>query len=143
MVDTQESLLTYIYGILTADSTLKTAMGGTVRLYPVWAVPDAVFPYLVHRLEMRASEPFPVRFGTYLLDIWSNSSIATEIVAIRKRIIELLDELQFNTTEVKNVKIQLQTDGFIPEIEPDIWHYAIQFSLSLWRQSETLIIINR
>lgn len=143
ILDSQESLLTKLYTTLTADNTLKTAMGGTVRLYPVWAIPDAAFPYLVDRIDMRAGEIFPERFATLYLDIWSNSPNASEIVAIRKRIIELLDELQFNTTEVKNVKISLEADGFVPETEPDIWHYAFLFNLSLWRQSETTTIIGR
>ena len=143
MADTYESLLTQLYTILTADDTLKTAMGGSVSLYPVWAVPDAEFPYLVHRIDMRAGDIFPERIGTYLLDIWSDSPSASEILAIRKCLVELLDELEFNTTEVKNVKVKLETDGFIPEDTPDIWHYAMQFNLSLWRQSETSVIISR
>ncbi len=143
MLDTQESLLTYIYGILTADSTLKTAMGGSVRLYPVWAIPDATFPYLVHRIDNRAGGIFPENNSTYLLDIWSNSPSASEIVAIRKCIIELLDWLNFSTTEVKNCRMDLQTDGFIPEPDEGIWHYAFQFNLKLWRQSETIVIIAR
>ncbi len=141
--DTQESLLTALYTRLTTDATLQTAMGGSVALYPVWAKPDAAFPYLVHRIDMRAGGIWPERIGTYLLDIWSNSPIATEIIAIRKRIIELLDEYQFNTTDVKNCKLSLQADAFIPETEPDIFHYAFQFNLALWRQSETIYIISR
>jgi hypothetical protein len=144
-MDIQERLLTQIYSTLTADATLKTAMGGTVRLYPVWAVPDATFPYLVQRLDM-APPPdgiFPQRRGTLIIDIWSNSSNASELVAIRQRIIGLLDELQFNTTEVKNVKIRLDTDGFIPESEPDIYHYTLQFTMRLWRQSELTTILAR
>ncbi len=141
--DTQESLLTALYTRLTADATLQTAMGGSVSLYPVWAKPDATFPYLVQRIELRAGDTWPERFGVYLLDIWSNSPIATEIIAIRKRIIELLDEYQFNTTDVKNCKLVLETDGFVPENEVDIFHYTTQFSIRLWRQSETVYIINR
>ncbi len=142
-LDTQESLLTALYNRLTADTTLQTAMGSSVSLYPVWAKPDATFPYLVQRIDMRAGGIWPERQGTYLIDIWSNSPIATEIIAIRKRIIELLDEYQFNTDDVKNCKLSLETDGFVPETEPDIWHYAFQFSLRAWRQSETVYIIGR
>ncbi len=142
-VDTQESLLTALYTRLTADTTLQTAMGGSVALYPVWAKPDAAFPYLVQRIDMRAGEIWPERFGVYLLDVWSNAPIATETVAIRKRLIELLDEYDFSTTDVKNVKLSLATDGFVPESEPDIFHYAMQFSIRLWRQSETVYIISR
>jgi len=142
-LDIQESLFTKLYTTLTADATLKTAMGGTVRLYPVWAKTDATFPYLVHRIDMRVGGIFPESIGTYLLDIWSDSPNASEIVAIRKRIFELLDQLQFNTTEVKNVTIRIQTDGFVPETEEGIWHYTFQFSISLWRYSETVYIISR
>lgn len=141
-LDTQESLLDALYTRLTADATLKTAMGGSVALYPVWAKSDATFPYLVHRIEMRTGSPWPERLGTYLLDIWSNSPIATEIVAIRKRIIGLLDEYQFNTTDVKNIKLELQADSFVPETEPDIWHYAFLFNLRLWRQAEAVVILS-
>lgn len=142
-VDTQRSLITQLYTYLTTDTALKTAMGGTVRCYLTWAKTDVVLPYLVHRIDMSAGIPFPERNATYYLDIWSASDDANEVTAIRKAIIELLDEVEFNTTEVKNCKLRLQTDGFIPEPEEGIYHYALQFNLSLWRQSETLIIINR
>lgn len=142
-LDTQESLLTALYTRLTDDSTLKTAMGNEVRLFLTWAKPDATFPYLVHRIDMRAGGIWPLRMGTYLIDAWTNSPSASSMVAIRKRLIELLDEYQFNTTDVKNCKLSLETDGFIPETEPDIFHYTLQFSISLWRQAEAIYIITR
>jgi hypothetical protein len=141
--DTQASLLTYLYNLITTDGTLESTMGGTVRLYPVWAMPDAEFPYLVNRIVMQREEPFPQRSGTYYIDIWSNSSDISEAVSVRRRLIELLDELQFNTEDVKNIRLSLQTDGFVPEPEPDIWHYTLQFNISLWRLSETISIIGR
>lgn len=142
--DSQESLLSYFYTRLTGDATLKTAMGGTVHLYPVFAKTDAAMPYLVHRLDIRPSGGiWPERLAAYTLDIWSSSAIATETIAIRKRIIELLDQLMFNTTDVKNCYMEIQTDGFIPSGEPDIFHYTILFNLSLWRQSEMVYILAR
>ncbi len=141
--DTQESLITSLYARLTADATLKTAMGGTVRCYLVWAKTDAALPYLVHRVDLRRRGIWPEEMGTYTIDLWSYSTSATEIVAIRKRIIELLDQLLFNTTEVKNCYVEKQSDGFIPESTPDIWHISMLFSISLWRQEETVYILNR
>jgi len=143
MVDIQRSLITQLYTYLTGDTAAKAAMGGTVRCYLTWAKTDAVLPYLVHRIDMGMGEPFPRRNATYYLDIWSASDSANEVTTIRKAIVELLDELSFNTTEAKNCKLELQTDGFIPEPEEGIYHYAMQFSLRLWRQSETTIIIGR
>ena len=104
-------------------------------------------PYLVHRLDIRAKSGgiWPERLATYTLDIWSYSPIATEIIAIRKRIIELLDQLLFNTAsnDVTNCYIELQSDGFIPSNEPEIFHYSLLFNLSLWRQAETVYILAR
>jgi len=142
--DSQKSILDYIYTLLTSDATLKAAMGGTVNLYHTWATPDATFPYLVNRLDIRSTEFFPNQISTYYIDIWSdNSDSNAEVLPIRQRIIGLIDELQFDTTECVNGKIWKQTDGFIPETEPDIWHYTMQFNLRFYRKSETSVIISR
>lgn len=150
-VDTQKSLLTKLWTILTEDTDLKEAMGGTIRCYLTWAKPDAPFPYLVNRIDISAAhtayaaraEFFPMREATYYLDIWSNSPDADEILAIRKRIIELLDELDFTTEEVTAARLWLQTDGFIVEPSEGIYHYALQFNLRYYRVSETAAIISR
>jgi len=137
--DLQASLITALYNWLRQDDTLLGLMG-TFALYLVWAKTDAALPYLVHRLDLRTGDIWPERKGTYTLDIWSYSPSATEITAIRKRLIELLDRLQFYTDEVKNVKLNLSSDGFVPSNEPEIWHYSLLFDISLWRQSEAIQI---
>jgi len=142
-VDTQASLLTYLFSLLTADDTLKAAMGGTVRLYHTWAEPDAEFPYLVHRIDVVAAEPFVMRQATYYLDIWSDSPNADAILAIRKRIIELLDELEPSTTDIAGGRLWLQTDAFIPETEQGIWHYATMWNLRYYRKTEVAGILSR
>lgn len=143
-VDVQKSLLAYIWDLLVADDTLITRLGGTVRCYLTWAPPDATFPYLVHRLDMRR-EPgtHVVRRATYFLDIWSDSPNANEILLIRERLIQLLDELVFSTDDVSLVHIELDTDGFIPETEQGIWHYAIMFDWIFRRDSEADAIEGR
>lgn len=143
VLDTQEALLTYIYNLLTTDSGLQTAMGGTVRIYHTWATPDAVFPYLVYRIDISPAEPFMIRMASLFLDIWSDSQDAAEVVAIRKRIIELLDELEPSITEVEAARLWLQTEGFIPESEQYIWHYATQWNLRYYRKQEVSSIISR
>ena len=143
VLDTQVSLLSKLWTILTGDTLLKNAMGGTVRLYLTWAEPNARFSYLVHRIDIAPQEFFPMRQATYYLDLWSYQPKADEILNIRKRIIELLDELSFDTDEVSATRLWLQTDGFIPEVEQNIWHYATQWNLRYYRKAETLSIISR
>ncbi len=145
-LDTQVSLLTFLYNKLTQDASMQTLMGGTVRLYPVWAREDAEFPYLVHRLEIRpvSGGIYPEQKATYYLDIWFDCSDAADLLAVRKRIIELLDELRFSSAEVSNGEIhKSNADGFVPETEPDIWHYHLQFVINYWRKSETAAILAR
>lgn len=136
-VDIQKSLLAYIYNLLTTDSDLEAAMGGTVRLYLTWAKPNAVFPYLVHRIDMGILGDWsPEAVCTYYLDIWSDSSNAEEILAIRKEIMTLLDGLIFSTTETTDCHLWIQMDGFVPEVEEGIWHYACQFNLKWLKDAQ-------
>jgi hypothetical protein len=148
-MDTQTALLTRLHGILTADATLIAAMGGTVRLYHLWGVEDAVMPYLVHRIDLRANDgEWVTRSGTYILDIWSLSDSGAEALAIRDRVITLLEELNFTLTDgathiADGCRIWLQTEGFIPESADDIWHYATQWNLRFARTAEIANILNR
>lgn len=136
-VDIQKSLLTYLHTLLTTDNPLKAAMGGTVRLYPIWAVPDSVFPYLVHRIDMGIEADWsPVARCTYYLDIWSDSHNAEEILAIRELLMSLLDGKIFSTAETTDCYVWIQTDAFIPETEPGIWHYAFQFNLKWLKDAQ-------
>ena len=143
-VDIQESLLTSIYNTLVGDSDLQTAMGGSVRLYPVWAIPDATFPYLVHRIDMNIGGDWnPQDKDTYLLDIWSDSPSAEEILDIRKRVMDLLDGLDSSTAETTEFYLWRQTDGFIPEVEQGIWHYACQFNLKWLNDAQIGALLKR
>ena len=136
-IDLQKSLMTYIWDLLTTDTALKAAMGGTVRCYLTWAKEDATFPYLVHRLDIRKeSGIYIVQKAAYYLDIWSDSPNADEILAIRERLIQLLDERVFNTDDVKLVHIEIMSDAFISETEQGIWHYATLWDWIFRRDSE-------
>jgi len=144
VIDIQKSLLTYIYDLLTTDDPLKEAMGGTVRLYLTWASPDAIFPYLVQRIDIgRATEWTPERASTYYLDIWSDSPNADEILAIRTILMGLLDNIEFSTSETTEVHLWIQADAFVPEVEQGIWHYAMQFNLKWLKDAQIGVTLYR
>lgn len=147
-IDTQASLLTHIYDVLLkGDDDLKAAMGSDRTdewLYLTWAKPDAVFPYLVHRLDI-AREPgtHVIQRGTYYLDIWSDSPNVDEILGIRKRLIEILDERIFSTDDVSLVHIEYFSGGDSPEPEEGIWHYVTMWDLIFRRDAEAVSIEGR
>ena len=143
-VETRQSLLTYIWNLLTDNDTLKGLMGDTVRCYRNWASPDAVFPYLVHRLDIRKElGTHVVQKATYYLDIWSESPNTKEIDSIRERLVQLLDELIFNTDDVSLVHIEFFSDGEVPETAQNIWHYATMWDMIFRRDSEAATIEGR
>lgn len=143
VLDPVLSLLGQLYTNVSGDTSLKSTMGGTVRLYPVQAAPDTVFPFMVHRLDLSLVEPFPLRQGTYYIDIFSDSDNMAEALAIRQRLMTLLDEQIITTTEVNSARIWLQTEGFIPDLENGIWHYSIQFNVRCYRAEEVAAILTR
>lgn len=130
-VDIQQSLLNHLWNLLTTNADVREAMGrSTYLLYHTWAEPDATFPYMVHRIDMGILGDWsPEAACTYYLDIWSYSEDVTEILAIRTLIMGLLDNIEFSTTETTEVHVWIQTDGFVPETEERLWHYAMQFNL--------------
>ena len=142
-LDTQTSLINYLWNLMTGNAALKAAMGGTVRCYLARAKPDAPFPYIVHRIDIAASDPFPMRQATYILDVWSESDNASEILAIRTIILGLLDELIFTTDEVNSARLWIQADSFVPEIEQDFYHYVMQWNLRYYGVAETAAILDR
>lgn len=136
-MDLNKKLITQLYTTLTDDATLKAAMGGTVRLYYTMAKPDAIFPYLVHLIRFTQPTWSPETEGQYLIDIWSDSENADEILAIRSQLVTLIDELYYAATdEHDGAWLWLQSAIPIPESAENIWHYNITFNMKVLVLSE-------
>lgn len=144
-IDIQQSLLNHLWKHLTTNGDVRLAMKrATYLLYHTWAEPNATFPYMVHRIDMGILGDWsPVALCTYYLDIWSHSKDVTEILAIRKLVMELLDGLVFFTDETTDCHLWIQTDAFIPEVEEGIWHYACQFNLKWLKDAQIGAILKR
>jgi len=143
-MDIEESILNSIHSRLTTNATLKSKMGGAVRLYLTWAVSDAEYPYLVHRMDIsRIADWSPKYRITYLLDIWSYSTNASEVFAIREQIINLLDNYSDTTSDGIYFWMWKQTSGLVPENAEGIWHYNIQMNLKYVDEDEVGILLKR
>src|SRR5690606_30621412 len=60
-------------------------------LYLDWAERDAPFPYLVHSLETDPQQPWAIEQGRYTIDIWDYGPNKNRLLAIRSRVITLLN----------------------------------------------------
>jgi len=112
----------------------------TVSLYPQWMPADTPKPYIVQMVEMIATDaPFALRSGSLTLHLWDDSTNADKILEMRNRIMELLENKMFSTSDV-NCRCWLYSDGFVTD-EPDIWHFVIVFALRIYKSSEAEEIV--
>lgn len=152
-MDTKTALIDYFYNLLVHDAILIDLMVDeenqpTVGIHRIWAVPDAIMPYLVHRLNVRAAndEGDTVELGDYYLDIWDYSDTVERVEKIRQRIIALLESFDGITFDLPGrealaVRIHKEVDNDVPEDTEGIWHIETQWSLRYIRRADTQNII--
>lgn len=135
---TIQSILSYVYNLLTTDDELAE-----IPIHPQWQPPDTVKPYIVQELEIRSTDaPFQLGSGSLTLHLWSESSSASEVLSMRDRILTLTENLDIVTADVNSCRCRLGSEGFIPD-DPGIWHYVIVFNLRLIKSGDTARILDR
>jgi Protein of unknown function (DUF3168) len=141
-MDMHEVILTKIYSTLTADTTLKTLMGGTVRLFPDKAPPDTVFPYLVYHLDMTQKADWSLEvICPLIINIWSAQPTLDECLDIRDRLATLLDGLD-TTNEGVEFWIWEQTRGPSEEdLNPR--HYIYHLNLKWIKTAQIGVLLKR
>lgn len=146
MADTVQAVITSIWDILTTDSTLQGLCGGTVRLYFPISTANPIFPYLNHDLKPGViPSQWSIVDADYLLDIWEHSTTAASTLAIRDRIITLLDQREITTAngEIVGGRLRINSDGFIDTDLEHVRHYATIWTLRYARKAEIGNIVGR
>jgi len=156
--ETQNPLLTNIYSYLKGDEDLQELTENPNRpvgedwLHLELASKDASFPYLVHRIVNDYTGLILVANATYWLDIWDYNTTRTKILAIRGRIIALLDQKNLPVTitengeEVKkicNARFYIAADEPIPEETEGILRRTMRFDVRYDRKVEIEQILER
>jgi hypothetical protein len=107
-------------------------------------------PYICHLFDsLRANDgEWVTRSGTYMVHVWSAGNKADEALAIRDRIVTLLDQQSWDiksgeTEYVTALRLWLQTEGPVMEDTEDVWHYICQFNVRLLRRGEINSILAR
>ena len=143
-MDRTEAVITHFFNLLTNDNTLKSLMGGSVRLYHDDCPPETDFPYIIHRVEWRnVSDYSPKRLGTYIMDIYTNSLSTESMLDIKERICSILNNLTFSPGEVDSATIWIDSDRPIIEPEFSVKHYNILFNLKVVKLADVVGTINR
>lgn len=150
MSNTQKSAITFLYNLLANDATIKSLVGDPARLYPTWAVKDAVFPYGVYRLVNNANPSVALYNGIFYLDLWAYNSDLNTLYEIRNRVITLLDERKFQANDpdtgdkdIVAFRTWINADRQIPEDTEYILHQAMEFNVRYDRFREIVNILNR
>lgn len=144
--DTVNAIITAIWTILTGDETLQGLCGGTVRCYFPFSTSNPDFPYLNHNLK---PDVIPAQWSMvnadYFLDIWEYSDTATSTLAIRDRIITLLDQRAITTasSEITAGRLRLNNGGFVDTDQEHVWHYPTMWTFRYARKQEIANILGR
>lgn len=158
MKETQSPLLTAIYNYLKGDSCLAELMKNSKRpvgedwLHLNWASKDAHFPYLVHRIENSYADSVIVASAIYWLDIWDYNFSQEKILAIRGRLVTLLDQLYLaiileekgvEVPKICNARFYLTADDPIPDETEGIQRRSLRFDLRYDRLVEIEEMLKR
>ncbi|MHA1302193.1 MAG: hypothetical protein ACTSPI_00635 [Candidatus Heimdallarchaeaceae archaeon] len=140
-----EKVISTINNILIEDSVLEAKLSktswGAVAIYESWAERESKYPYVVLSWRFIPGDHWAKREGYLTCDIFTKGSSSIEAEDIKDRIVELLDKRLFSADESGKIRCYLNNDMIIPDEEPDICHWNIEFSVIYWRKAfiESLI----
>lgn len=145
-MDLRQALVTLVYTELTTDVALQGIVGGTVRMVNGMPLPDTEFPYLTHRFALAVNpDSWAFAEGVWYLDIWDHQPDEDRLLAIRHRIITLIDWQLFEPPgdEIKVAEFRLLRDEDGPTDAADVFRLMMQWELYLDRQVEVEAILSR
>ena len=146
MSGSKTAILTAIYAILTADTTLKALLGGSVKARNVKADPDEENPYLLYDLSPgNAGAEDGMREGTLLIDIIHHGQTSETAYQIKDRLIGLIDRRAIITAhgEATAVRVFYDQEEDIAEDQEHLWHVATKWSVRYFPAAELSAVIGR
>lgn len=143
MMDTTAALKTAVWTILTQDAEMQKICGGEVRVYNVWAPPDSSMPYFAYRLRTEGQDPWVIDKATMHIDGWDYYQTQGRLLAMRRRLVELLDRRWLELPEVGAVRVRCVFAEDVPTDEEYIWRFTSRWTFRYVRTAEMQAIIER
>ncbi|MCK9355736.1 MAG: hypothetical protein M0R22_01085 [Dehalococcoidia bacterium] len=130
-MDPVAAVLADLYDVLTADATLKTLSGGTVRLFRGEAAENPDGLYFVHDLSWNSEggDDWAVCAGPeYTLEIFIDSNVPDSVDAAADRIVRLLEGRTATTPEGDaHYSLSYFSGGDIPTGTHTEWQRSLVF----------------
>lgn len=103
-------------------------------IYNIWAKQDSPFPYIVYRLESIEGNHWNKRTRYAYIDIWDyregGSTVTVDKIA--REIKNILHMLKTSDDEWGAMQVRFDNDGYVPEDEDYIIHYASRYRIRAW-----------
>jgi hypothetical protein len=131
----EQAVITAIYDRIMLSVELQVIASG-IQLYLVQPDEESPgFPYLCHRVALGTPSDSVVNRGTYYLDILDFHDTGERTTRIRGELLKLLDHeaLVVGGGETAKVRLHLESNGFVPTDETNVWHYALAFHIRYGR----------
>lgn len=147
-MDVVEAIITALWYRIKGDAELQSIMGHPPDqewLYLNWAEKDAPFPYMVHAIETGPQDPWAVEQARYTLDVWDYGPNQSRLLAIRSRVITLLNRypLQIPGGEAKALRIFKGRDRPLPTDADDVHRRSMEWRFRFVAQREIEAILGR
>lgn len=135
-MDATKAVLQAVYNHLRNDAQLAARVGQHYR-GPYHRTPvDAIFPFLVHKLDTSTGADNATRPASYSLEVWDHGETTDRIWSIRERILALLDLARLTAPTQGVARFWHANDVWIPNEDRNVMTLALTFTARYARAGE-------
>ena len=135
-MDATKAALRVIFTALTNDTLLADLIGAHWQ-GPYHRVPDdAVFPFLVHKLDTGEGLDNATKPAVYTVEAWDYGDTTDLLWAVRARLMALLDLARFTAPTQGTVRLWHASDAWMPNEDRNVMTLALTFTVRYARAGE-------
>lgn len=141
-----------IYNLLAADNTLNGMLARSVirgaedlpAVYDTWPGDNAKMPYIICSWRFPEGAHWAQVAANLDLDIYTNSGDTTEAETIKNQCLKVLVWQRIQNDTEGHISVYFGgNDEELPEPEPEITHWNVNFLVKFWRQGLIAAVTNK
>ena len=140
--DIVQTLIEETQALLAADTDLLAIVKnpgedvGVLRFHHVWAPPNCTFPYMTAEVTLRPiGTEDGYQEGELRVDVWDASPTSLRMLAMRKRVLGLLNRRIINADECA-ARVGQGGDFDLSQPEVEVWRRSIGWPLRVYPTAE-------
>lgn len=132
-----------VFNLLVANAELNAMLARSdikgaeelPAIYDLWPGENATMPYIICSWRFPEGAHWAQVNGSLDLDIYTGNGDTTEAEAIKNKALEVLAWQRIRTATEGQINIYFGgNDEEVPEPEPEVCHWNVNFLVKFWRQ---------